>query len=157
LVANAMELKTRITLAIAVMFAALLCIIASVSILVLYVRARHDPLPTSIFLLLPTCILCAFVVALLIVRGDRTRTETDVAAGFSPHRSWMTNAIKAGIVIYVLGLLNGIRLVAQHVIPLEYALVGFTICIVLIAVHWKALKRLDKLKQLATTPGVRVK
>jgi hypothetical protein len=149
-----MELRKRIVLATAVMFAALTCVI---TIIIFYVRTHSGPVPTSIVLVFPALILGAFVVALLIVRSGRTRSETEIATGFSPHRSWMRKAIRAGLVIYVLGLLNGIRLVAEHAIPIKYGLVGFTICIALITAHWKALKRLDKINALATKPGPRVK
>jgi hypothetical protein len=149
-----MEIRKRVVLAMAVMFAALLCVVA---ILIIYDRTHHGPPPTSIFFLIPAFMLCGSVIAFRIVRGGRTRSQTEIAAGFSPHRSWMTKAIKAGLVIYVLGLLNGIRLVAEHAIPLKYAVVGFTICIALIAAHWRALGRLDKIKKLATTPGAQVK
>ena len=149
-----MKLGKRIALAMAVMFAALLCFIA---VTILYIRANHGPLPGWIFFLLPVFILCAFVVALVIVRKGRSRETAQPAAGLASQSSWMRTAIKAGFAIYVLGLLNGVRLVLEGAIPFKYALVGFTVCVALILAHWKALKRLDEIKHIATTPGARPK
>lgn len=52
-----------------------------------------------------------------------------------------SRALKIGLVLYIVILLNGLRLVLQGTVPLRYAIPGLIVDVFLIAVSWWLLAR----------------
>jgi hypothetical protein len=113
--------------------------------LVTYVQAHPGPVPRWILVSL----LCFFVLIIVVGSIVIRRTARKLASSETPEagkqrRAFATKGLKAGLVLYVLILLNGIRLVVQRTVPWNYAIPGLTIDIFLITVFWISLRRLKQ-------------
>jgi Na+/H+ antiporter NhaD/arsenite permease-like protein len=116
-------------------------------VLVLYVQTHPERLPLwipmAMLIFLITTILVGAAYLLRLVRkqvavetpGERKQRQAGVARG-----------LEIGIVVGCLISLNGIRLVLQHTVPWQYALVGLSIDFLLIVSFWTPLIRLKRLQ-----------
>jgi len=89
---------------------------------------------------------CYFVAGILAIgywgrarRADETVQNPDTKAASSSCGS--SRALKIGLILYVLILLNGLRLVVQGSVPLRYAIPGLIVDVFLLAVFWWLLVR----------------
>jgi len=119
-----------------------MCVIVA---LVFYVQAHTGPIPRWI----PISMLCFFVATIVvgsvvIRRTARKLAEDETTEDARRRRATATKGLKAGLVLYVLILLNGIRLIVQREVPLNYAIPGLAIDIFLIVLFWISLRRLEK-------------
>jgi uncharacterized membrane protein len=137
-----MKFQRRIVVVLACVVVPYMCAVIA---LVFYIQAHPGPMPRWI----PVSMLCFFVATIVvgsvvIRRTARKLAKDETAEEAKRRRATATKGLKAGLVLYVLILLNGIRLVVQREVPLKYAIPGLVIDILLIAVFWTSLRRLNR-------------
>ena len=115
-----------------------------------YITKHPGPVPRSISVPL----FCFFLLtiiggAMIVSRMARKRARIETAEEGKLRRARAVKGLKAGLVVWGLILLNGIRLVAQHEIPWAYAIPGLTVDVLLVVVFWTSLKRLKKFETKA--------
>ena len=89
--------------------------------------------------------VCA-LVALAISRAAREQVAVETIIEADSRRSYASKGLKAGLILYALILLNGIRLVLQGDVSWWYAIPGLAIDVFLISVTWVSLRRLKQHK-----------
>jgi hypothetical protein len=102
--------------------------------------------------------LCLFILTIVggsiaLTRTARKQAKIETPEESKLRRSRATKGLKAGLVLWGLILLNGIRLVVQHEVPWIYAVPGLTVDVLLIVVFWISLKRLRKFEATTAETG----
>jgi hypothetical protein len=98
-------------------------------------------------LLIATCALGGVVIS----RVARKHLAVETPEEGDRRRTRAIKALKTGLVIYGLILLNGIGLIVRHKIPWNYGVPGLIVDLLLIVLFWFSLSRL---KMPSTTdPG----
>jgi Na+/melibiose symporter-like transporter len=93
-------------------------------------------------------IVLVYAVGFTMIRRDaRKLAGEETPEEGERRRARAIKGLKIGLVIYLFGLLNGIRLVIQREIPWRLSIAGFTISIFLIATMWASLRRLRRSQQ----------
>jgi peptidoglycan/LPS O-acetylase OafA/YrhL len=137
-----MKFQRRIGVVLAWIVLLYMCAIVA---LVFYLQAHPGSIPRWI----PISMLCFFVAtvvvgSVVIRRTARKLEKGETTEEAKQRRAVATKGLKAGLVLYILILLNGIALILQREIPLNYAIPGLAIDMFLIAVFWISLRRLKK-------------
>ena len=93
-------------------------------------------------------------VGLIMIRhSSRKLAAEETRVEGERRRGSAAKAIKVLLVIYILGLLNGVRLIAQGVIPQSYAIVGMVVSVSFIVVLWRSLTKLKKFENVERITG----
>jgi hypothetical protein len=139
-----MKFQRRIGVVLAWIVLPYMCAVVA---LVFYVQAHPGPIPHWIPISM-LCFLVAIIVggSVVIRRTARKLAKGETAEEAKQPRAAATKWLKAGLVLYVLILLNGIRLIVQRQMPLNYAIPGLAIDMFLIAVFWISLRRLKRVE-----------
>jgi len=137
-----MKLQVRTILVLTV-----LPYMCAVVFFVRYVLAHPGPVPRWISLSMLLFLVLTIGVGSIVIRGSaRKQAATETPEEGELRRARAAQGLKAGLVLYFLILLNGIRLVVQGEIPLRYAIPGLAIDLFLIVVFWTSLRRLKRLE-----------
>jgi hypothetical protein len=108
-----------------------------------YVIAHPGPVPRWISLsMLLFLMLTVGGGGIVISRVARRQKAVETPEQGNLRRARARKGLKAGLVLYFVILLNGIRLIVQREIPLNYAIPGLVVDLLLIAVFWTSLRRL---------------
>ena len=128
--------------------------LCAVLALVYYMQGHPGPLPHWIYTSMALFFLFILVVGSVIVtRVVSLRAAVETPEEGKQRRARTSKRLKAGLVLYVLILLNGIRLVAQNSLPWSYAIPGLAIDLFLIAIFWFSLRRLKRTEIPAAESG----
>jgi type VI protein secretion system component VasK len=115
--------------------------------LVFYAQVHPGPIPRWILISMLCFFVATIVVGSVVIRRTARKLAKDETADEAKRRrAAATRGLKAGLVLYVLILLNGIRLIVQRTVPWNYAIPGLTIDIFLITVFWISLRRLKQIE-----------
>jgi len=113
--------------------------------LVFYHRAHPGALPRWIPLLMMVFLVLTILAGgALLSRAARRHSVDESTEESKLRKSSGKRVLQTGLVLYVLILLNGIRLVVEHSVPWAYAIPGLAMDIFLIAVFGWLLRRLKK-------------
>jgi NADH:ubiquinone oxidoreductase subunit 5 (subunit L)/multisubunit Na+/H+ antiporter MnhA subunit len=153
--ANSIEKQMRFERKIGLVLA---CIIfpymCAVFALVFYVQAHPGPVPRWISLsMLCGMVLTLIVGGILISRFAKKEAARQTEEEARLRRTRASRGLKVGLIVYIVILLNGIRLVLQQTIPLVYAIPGLTVVSVLFVTSWASLQRLKKAEANAKASG----
>jgi len=103
-------------------------------------------------------VLCLFILTILLLtvlirRAARKQAAVETADEAHSRRVRAIKGLKAGLIIWGLILLNGIRMLLQRTIPWTAAIPGLLTVLTMVVVTWSSLRRLQKAE--ATNPGQR--
>jgi threonine/homoserine/homoserine lactone efflux protein len=98
---------------------------------------------------IPVSMVCFFVLTfmgwwIIVRRFSRRLASEETPEEGRQRRARATKGLKAGLVLYILILLNGIRLVVERAISWKYSIPGLTVDLLLIMVFLTSLRRLKK-------------
>jgi hypothetical protein len=130
---------------IALVFGIGLPYMCAVLALVFYHAAHPGPIPRWIF------VTMFFMFVLTIVGGSVAfyKIGSKEAAGKPLDKEGLRREraakwLKVGLVVWTVILLNDIRMLAQQSIPWRYAIPGVIVVLLMVAVFWTSLRRMQK-------------
>lgn len=140
-----MKLQAKIAVVLVGITLAYMCAAVAFS---LYLVKHPGPVPRSISIPL----LCFFILtivggAVILSRVVRKQARVETVEEGKLRRARAVKGLKAGLILWGLILLNGIRLVAQNEVPWVYAIPGLTVDVLLIAVFGVSLRKLRKFEE----------
>lgn len=137
-----MKLKKRILVVVVSLMLAPVLVFA---VLGIYMRAHPGPLPAWV-VFAAVSFLIAITVAVFVnfLSAVRKDVAIETTAERSQRQAIAAKGFKAAIVLFSLIFLNGIRLVIQHAVPWQYAIVRLTVNASAVVAFWISLRRLKK-------------
>ena len=146
-----MKFERKIGVVLVCMVLPYMCAVAA---FVLYAQAHLGPVPRWISLTMLGAMILTFVVGGVVVsRLAKKQAARETAEEAKLRRARASKGLKTGLVVYILILLNGVRLLFEHAIPWVYGAPGLAVVLLMVITTWASLKKLKKAEALAQAAG----